>query len=145
MGGFGSLLYSVKHPELFSACAALSSGVFTDEELIDMPAENYDRVFKDLYAKAGTLGKNRLTDAWYQNSVISLMQKKSPDELNKVRWYLDCGDDDFLYKGNSTLHILMRDRKIVHQFRIRDGDHTWEYWRSGITDALKFIGENFTK
>ncbi|MDC0935090.1 hypothetical protein OAS39_02305 [Pirellulales bacterium] len=38
-----------------------------------------------------------------------------------MRWYIDCGDDDFLYEGNSLIHIAMRKRQIGHQFRIRDG------------------------
>ncbi|HTJ49973.1 MAG TPA: alpha/beta hydrolase family protein [Cyclobacteriaceae bacterium] len=145
MGGYGSLLFSLKHPDMFSACAALSSGVFTDEEFVAMPDSNYDNVFKNIFGKTGLKGKERLTDAWYQNSILSLMEKKPLDDIKKVRWYLDCGDDDFLYKGNSTLHIQLRDRGIPHEFRIRDGEHNWTYWRTGITDALKFIGESFRR
>lgn len=145
MGGYGSLIQSLKHGDMFTACAALSSGVVTDDELLKMPDDNFNNVFKNIFAKTGTKGKDRLTDTWYQNSVISLMEKKSVDDLKKVRWYLDCGDDDFLYKGNSTLHILMRDRGIPHEFRIRNGAHNWEYWRTGITDALKFVGESFRR
>jgi S-formylglutathione hydrolase FrmB len=145
MGGYGSLIHCLKHGDLFSACAALSSGVFTDDELVKMPDQNFDNVFKNLFAKVGTKGKDRLTDAWYQNSVVAQMEKRNVDDLKKIRWYLDCGDDDFLYKGNSTLHILMRDRSIPHEFRVRNGGHTWDYWRTGITDALKFIGESFRR
>ena len=145
MGGYGSLLLSLKYPELFSACAALSSGVYTDEEIVNMPDADYENDFKNIFVKTGRKGKERLTDAWYQNSIISLMQKKPMDDLKKVRWYLDCGDDDFLYKGNSTLHIVMRDREIPHEFRIRDGEHNWSYWRTGITDALVFIGKSFSR
>ncbi len=35
------------------------------------------------------------------------------------------------------------DRKIPHEFRVRDGGHTWSYWRTGIVDGLKFIGQSF--
>lgn len=145
MGGYGALLYSLKHPEMFAACAAFSSGVNTDEDIANMQDESYDRVYKNLYAKVGTKGKDRLTESWYQNSIVALMQKKSVDEIKKVRFYLDCGDDDFLYRGNSTLHITMRDRSIPHEFRIRDGAHNWEYWRTGITDGLRFIGQSFRR
>jgi hypothetical protein len=32
-----------------------------------------------------------------------------PDSLKKaVRWYIGCGDDDFLYEGNSLVHIAMK-------------------------------------
>lgn len=128
---------------MFSACAALSSGVFTDDEMVNN--ESWDTVFKDIYGKTSLKGKDRLTESWKQNSIIALMHTQSLEEIKKVRWYLDCGDDDFLYKGNSTLHIEMKDRKIVHEFRIRDGVHNWTYWRTGITDALKFIGESFRR
>ena len=65
------------------------------------------------------------------------------DSLKKVRWYFDCGDDDFLFRGNDALHTLMRKRNISVEFRMRDGGHTWEYWRTGLVDALKFIGNGF--
>jgi len=72
------------------------------------------------------------------------MVKNMPEsQKNAVRFWIDCGDDDFLYKGNSMLHILMRDLNIPHEFRIRDGKHTWEYWRTGLPDALNYITQGF--
>jgi enterochelin esterase-like enzyme len=65
--------------------------------------------------------------------------------LKKVRYYIDCGDDDFLIRGNCALHILLSDRKIPHEFRVRDGAHTWVYWRTGIVDGLSFIGRSFNR
>jgi enterochelin esterase-like enzyme len=47
--------------------------------------------------------------------------------------------------GNCALHVVLTDRKIPHEFRVRDGAHTWEYWRTGIADGLKFIGERFRR
>jgi enterochelin esterase-like enzyme len=60
-----------------------------------------------------------------------------------VRYWIDCGDNDFLTKGNCLLHITFAERGIPHEFRVRDGAHTWTYWRTGITDALAFIGQSF--
>jgi len=40
MGGFGSLIWSLHHPEMFSACAAFSAGVFTDEEVKICPIKD---------------------------------------------------------------------------------------------------------
>ena len=57
--------------------------------------------------------------------------------------YDDYGDDDYLFRGNDALHTLMRKRNIPSEFRMRDGAHTWEYWRTGLGDALKFIGIGF--
>ena len=64
-------------------------------------------------------------------------------DLNSVRWYIDCGDDDFLYEGNALIHIAMRKREITHEFRVRDGGHKWSYWRASLPKVLSFVSEAF--
>jgi len=49
---------------------------------------------------------------------------------------IDCGDDDFLYEGNSLCTIAMRKKEIPHEFRMRDGGHTWTYWRTALPTVL---------
>jgi enterochelin esterase-like enzyme len=65
------------------------------------------------------------------------------EKLKSIRFYIDCGDDDFLYKGNSALHVKMRDLEIPHEYRVREGGHVWSYWRTGLFDGLKFISQTF--
>jgi len=142
MGGYGSLIYSLKYPQLFAAAAPLSAAVFDDSALVTMPDMNYENVFGQLFGR-GLKGKERLTKAFYDNSPLKIVETKSADDLKKVRYWIDCGDDDFLTKGNSLLHILLTDKKVPHEYRVRDGAHNWTYWRTGIVDALKFIGESF--
>jgi len=142
MGGYGALIYALHHPDKFIACAAFSAGVFTDKEITNISQEQYNTWFATIYDTT-KVGKNRLNNYWYNNSILELM-KKVPDQKDyKVRYYIDCGDDDFLYKGNSSLHMLMSDLEIEHQYRVRDGEHNWLYWRTGIIDGLKFIGKSF--
>lgn len=142
MGGYGTLIYAVKYPQLFSAAAALSAAVFPDEQMISQPDDNYEHVFGQLFGR-GLKGKDRLSAAWQANSVLNLVQNKSADELSKVRYWIDCGDDDFLTIGNSMLHIALTEKKVPHEFRMRDGAHNWTYWRTGIVNALSFIGDGF--
>ncbi|HTN09050.1 alpha/beta hydrolase family protein [Agriterribacter sp.] len=142
MGGYGSLMYALKYPQYFVAAAPLSAAVFSDDEMINMPDAQWDRTFGQLYGR-GLKGKARLSKAWYDNSALSIIEKKSGAELNKVRYWIDCGDDDFLAKGNSLLHIALRSKLVAHEYRVRDGAHSWTYWRTGITDALAFIGDSF--
>ena len=142
MGGYGSLIYSLKYPQLFAAAAPLSAAVFDDSTLVTMPDANYEVVLGQLYGR-GLKGKERLNKAFYDNSPLKIVETKSADDLKKVRYWIDCGDDDFLTKGNSLLHILLTDKKVPHEYRVRDGAHNWTYWRTGIVDALKFIGESF--
>jgi len=142
MGGYGTLIYALKHPNLFAAAAPLSAAVNDDSALISMPDINWDRTWAQLFGR-GLKGKDRLTKAWYDNSPLKLVESKSTDALRQVRYWIDCGDDDHLSKGNCLLHIALMDKQVPHEFRIRDGAHNWTYWRTGITDALAFIGISF--
>ena len=144
MGGYGTLIYSLKYPELFAAAAPLSAAVFDDNALTTMPDQNYDRILGQLYGR-NLKDKERLNQTWYSNSVLKIVDGKSTDDLKKVRYWIDCGDDDFLTKGNSLLHIALTDKKVPHEYRVRDGAHNWNYWRTGITDALQFIGISFSQ
>ncbi|MFA5815094.1 MAG: alpha/beta hydrolase-fold protein [Bacteroidales bacterium] len=49
MGGFGTLLYSLKRPDMFAACAAFSAAVWTDEEIKAMPAGGLYGLFEKLF------------------------------------------------------------------------------------------------
>ncbi|MCW3086993.1 MAG: esterase family protein [Sediminibacterium sp.] len=142
MGGYGTLIYALKYPELFAAAAPLSAAVFDDQALLTMPDNNYANTFGQLYGR-GLKDKERMNKSWYENSVLKIVETKSTEELRKVRYWIDCGDDDFLTKGNCLLHIALTDKRVPHEYRVRDGAHNWTYWRTGITDALKFIGDSF--
>jgi enterochelin esterase-like enzyme len=142
MGGYGTLIYSMKHPELFVAAAPLSAAVFDDDAMKGFPDKNYEATFAQLYGR-GLKGASRLNDAWKKNSILSIVASKTTDDLKKVKYWIDCGDDDFLIKGNCLLKIALTEKQVPHEFRIRDGAHTWTYWRTGIIDALSFIGDNF--
>jgi len=142
MGGYGSLIYSLKHPGMFAAAAPLSAAVFDDEDVQGMPDESWSRTFAQLYGP-NKKGKDRLSKAWNENAILKILERSPVDSLKSVRYWIDCGDDDFLIRGNCLLHIAMTKKNIPHEFRVRDGAHTWEYWRTGITDALAFIGKSF--
>ncbi len=142
MGGFGSLLYAMHHPDMFAACAPFSAGVFTDAEMVDMETKTYSHYFQNLFSDSHNSDK-RLTAYWKDNNPLELAKTLPVESLKSVRYYVDCGDDDFLIRGNCELHLTLKDREIPHEFRVRDGSHNWTYWRTGIADALKFIGKSF--
>jgi enterochelin esterase-like enzyme len=142
MGGFGTLVYSLKYPELFAAAAPLSAAVFDDSTMVHMDDRNWQNVFGPVYGN-GLKDRARLTATWYSNSILKIVEGKSAADLRKVRYWIDCGDDDFLTKGNCLLHIALTEKSVPHEYRVRDGAHNWTYWRTGITDALSFIGQSF--
>jgi enterochelin esterase-like enzyme len=143
MGGYGSLVLALRNPDVFSSVAAFSSAVFTDNEILEMPQDRYSHLFGNIWGPVDENG--RLNEHWQNHSVLNLVSAMPIDIARRIRFYIDNGDDDFLFEGNAMLHIAMRKRGIPHQFRVRDGAHNWAYWRNHIIEGLRFIGEGFTR
>ena len=135
MGGEGTFIYALHHPELFSAACPLSAatGPASIEEM-----KNYR-----LWQNADNVSDADKKAYFEKYSVLSLINNMKDDQKKAVRWYIDCGDDDFLYEGNSLAHIAMRKKEIPHEYRTRDGGHTWTYWRTALPVVLEFVSMSF--
>jgi hypothetical protein len=72
--------------------------VHTEEEVSNIPAETYNEIYAYLYS-GEVLGKQRITEHWKKYSPYYLAKTLPKETLHKVRWYIDCGDDVFLYIG----------------------------------------------
>lgn len=135
MGGGGAFVYALRHPELFSSACPLSASCGP------LSMDDMDRY-------KSREGMDNATDeeleAYYKKHSVLDMVTNMPDEQKKaVRWFIDCGDDDFLYEGNSLVHIEMRKNNIPHEYRVRNGGHTWTYWREALPVVLSFISDAF--
>ena len=135
MGGEGTFIFALHHPELFSSACPLS-------------AATGPKNIETLNTYRSTQGIAEVSDtvkaAYFKRySVLSLIENMPENQKKAVRWYIDCGDDDFLYEGNSLVHIAMRQKEIPHEFRIRDGIHSWSYWRASLPKVLEFISMSF--
>ncbi len=134
MGGGGSFIYALHHPELFSAACPLSAatGPLSEEDA------------RGALRRTDPAAPDSAALAYYHDrSVLYLVNSMPEDRKKAVRWYIDVGDDDFLYEGNCLVHIAMRKRNIPHEFRIRDGGHQWSYWRSALPEVLAFVSAGF--
>jgi len=135
MGGGGTYYYALHRPDLFQAACPLSASArpINKEE-----AKSY------MKRRGMADASEKQIEDWLKKYNIHEMIKNMPEDKKKsVRWYIDCGDDDFLYEGNSLVHIAMRENDIPHEFRIRDGKHDWTYWRHSLYDVLNYISIGF--
>lgn len=146
MGGWGALLLAMKHYNLFSSVAGINAAIYKDEQIAsdNLDQKRYDEAFGHLYG-LGLKGMDRINSKYKNNAPIHLLSSLSAEDLKKIRYFIDCADDDFLIPGNMQFHEIMRNKKIVHEFRVRDGDHSWQYWREAMPEVLKFIDIDFTR
>lgn len=135
MGGGGSFVYALRYPELFSSACPLSAycGPLNIEEM---------ERSKSLESMKNATDEE-LETYFKKHSVLDMMKNMPEKQKKAIRWFIDCGDDDFLYEGNSLVHIEMRKREIPHEYRVRNGGHSWSYWRESLPVVLSFISEAF--
>jgi enterochelin esterase-like enzyme len=134
MGGYGSFIYALHHPELFSSACPLSAYA---------GQLNLEEAKKGLKNQYSNLPDSTIENYLKRENVLPLISNMPDAQKKAVRWFIDCGDDDFLYEGNSLAHIAMRKKDIPHEFRIRDGGHSWTYWRASLPVVLEFISQAF--
>jgi enterochelin esterase-like enzyme len=132
MGGGGTILYALHHPEMFAAACPLSAAVRA-------PGANRSRLGADTVG----LTTEQINTYLNQHDPFYLVENMPDNQKNQVRWYFDVGDDDGLSDGNTTLHTAMRKKGIPHEFRIRDGAHNWSYWRESLPEVLGFVSQGF--
>lgn len=137
MGGGGTLVYALRHPELFAAACPLSA-------LVTFPTRsNNDSGWMDKYPQVRAWATSAMQP---ENAPLDLIRNATPEQLSaisRVRWYIDCGDDDYLYEGNLALYMLLREKQIPFQYRMRDGAHNWLYWQSALPDVMTFVSLSF--
>ncbi|MDR2775867.1 MAG: esterase family protein [Tannerella sp.] len=136
MGGGGTIFYSLHHPELFAAAAPLSAatGSWTPEQ------------HKERLGNSSGITDAAIEEHFKRHSIEGIINSASEDELKQIksiRWYISCGDDDFLYEGNARMHIAFRKNEISHEYRVKDGGHTWTYWRMELPTVLEFVSKSF--
>jgi len=130
MGGGGAIAYAQIHPSYFSVAVSLSGcvGYCSSEDARKIDIE-FDK----------SLGRTDPT-LFVQNADDEQITK-----LKAIKWYIDCGDDDFLYNGNIALYKAMREKEILLEYRMRDGGHTWSYWQGSLPAVLSYCSLNFLK
>lgn len=132
MGGYGTLYHALVHKDLFGACYAMSAATsnFTFKVEEGKKVTKEQQAYIDGHDIVKIIGNLDLT-------------KNAYGMVNVPRIFIDCGDDDFLLLSNFEVVKALREREIPHQFRVRDGGHTWIYWRTALPMAMEFVGEMF--
>ena len=130
MGGGGTTIFAMEHPEYFSSACPLSGRI--DGE----PAYQNEARTPRAYI-----------DQILAHDMVRYLREASPEKqkaIAGVRWYIDVGDDDYLFEGSAHLILLMRELNFPHaNFRVREGTHQQEYWRTSLPEVLTFVSIGF--
>ncbi|HYC77228.1 MAG TPA: alpha/beta hydrolase-fold protein, partial [Planctomycetota bacterium] len=140
MGGAGALRYAFTRGDVFAAVAAHSPAVMPADmndasprakRTLGFVRERFSSVFGDPLCPKAYRCANPLTVA--EDVVID----------PRLRIWFDCGEDD-RYEfddGCRALADVLAKKGVAHRTRILPGGHGWDYLRSAMPDAFKFLDE----
>ncbi|WP_102408912.1 alpha/beta hydrolase [Parabacteroides bouchesdurhonensis] len=130
MGGHGAMWLSMRHKDVFGAAGSTSGGL----DIRPFP-NNWDMV-----EKLGAESANR--DIWETHTAINQIDRLRGGDLALI---IDCGYDDFFFEVNNDFHKKLLKYKIGHDFIVRPGGHTNEYWNNSIGYQILFFKDFFEK
>lgn len=131
MGGYGAMLYGLKHPDRFAAVSTHSgSFIFGHEYRKDRPER---AAFMEAVAPPG--GKYDLF-----RIVEELKAQAGP--LPAIR--CDIGEGDHLLEQNRRFHAHLKANGIAHVYKENSGSHHWSYVDEHLSESLKFFSEKLS-
>jgi putative tributyrin esterase len=137
MGGYGSIKFGLKYPELFvvagSFSGALGAASITEKQIPGTIGRSIDGIF-------GSVG----SDTRKSNDIFDLIRGATPESIKSLPFlYLDCGTEDFLFQNNREFVDLLVEKKVPHEFRQLPGGHNWKYWDAQVEEFLELADKRF--
>jgi putative tributyrin esterase len=129
MGGYGSILFGLKHAGLFLAVGSVSGA-------LDGPA-GVEKVMPDLRESADRAYGPPDSATRVDNNIYSLLAQADGRKIPYL--FLECGAEDPFLASNRKLAAALSAKNISYEYHEYPGAHTWEFWDSSLPMMLKVI------
>jgi putative tributyrin esterase len=139
MGGYASVKFGLKYPQLFAFAGSLS-GAFN-------AAQDLDKLRPEFRAKLLGVFGDEGSPVRAENDVFTLLT--SSHSSSYPYFYIACGTaDSFLDTNRAFVHQLSS-RDLAYEYHETAGGHTWEYWDRELQPLLwevdSVLGANATR
>ena len=134
MGGHGSLFLAWRHPDVFWSCGSMSGNM----DITQFPDKWH---IKD---RLGELADN--PQRWRDHAVCNLVDQLKASTLQPAQnIIIDDGLNDIFIKNNIALHDQLVEAGIEHDFTVRPGRHSWDYWVNSLDYHMMFFSKAFER
>jgi S-formylglutathione hydrolase FrmB len=130
MGGYGSLRFVLKYPEMFAAAALISPAIYNPEPPETSSARRVGVFGADKFDPEiwKALNYPALLDAFFSKNVAMPIYVGSGD------------DDDFMIETQAaSFYGLWRQKKQPGELRIYNGPHSFEAFNAQFPEALRYV------
>jgi len=127
MGGFGAVNLALKHPDLFSFAAGISSA-------FDVPSRPFSIKRIQQYRQHAAIFGPWKSEHRRANDPFILA--RSVDAAQTPYFYLTCGNQEGLLPANHQFASLLKARHIASEFHGGAGGHDWNQWNARLDDVF---------
>jgi S-formylglutathione hydrolase FrmB len=140
MGGYGSLRFAFRYPQLFGSVSAHSAALVAKLPAVQASSPQGDTLARVMGAAFGTPFDRAF---WNRNNPFTLVEDGAHPIGMKI--YFDCGtEDQFGFDvGAQAFHDLLAAKKIPHEFHLYPGGHDWVYFAEHFPASLAFHSRAF--
>jgi enterochelin esterase-like enzyme len=133
MGGYGSLRFILKYPELFAAAALFSPAAYVPEPPPNSAARRVPPFQTDGHFDP---------EVWTSLNYPALLDDFVAKDI-LVPIYVDSGDhDDYQIEYHAAmLYKIWRDHNWPAEFRVVEGVHNFGVWRNTAREGIRFVFE----
>ncbi len=132
MGGFGSIKFGLKYPEMFSLVGSFSGALFasTYKSAEQLPPGNIRTSLVAIFGEGGGPVQKA-------NDITAIVRDATADKIKTFPYfYLSCGTEDFLFQNNRDFVGVLNDKKVPHEYREHPGVHDWIFWDDQVREFL---------
>ena len=134
MGGHGALFLAFRHPDVFWSCGSMSGNMDITQ-------------FPDKWHIKDRLGEYAANEQrWRDHAVCNLVDQVKACPLQPAQnIIIDDGLNDIFIKNNIALHEQLVEKGIEHDFTVRPGRHSWDYWVNSLDYHMMFFDKAFER
>ena len=134
MGGHGALFLAWRHPDVFWSCGSMSGNMDITQ-------------FPDSWHIKDRLGEQAAyPQRWRDHAVcnqVDLLKNSTLTPAQNI--IIDDGLNDIFIKNNIALHEQLVAAGIDHDFTVRPGRHSWDYWVNSLDYHMVFFKKAFDR
>lgn len=139
MGGYGSLKFGMKYPEMFTLIGSFSGALGATswtEKTAGAIGKSMDAVF----------GTDIAGESRKSNDIFKMATELTPEKVKSLPYiYQSCGTEDFLIQNNRDFLKLLNDAKVPHEYREHPGVHDWVFWDDQVREFLDLADRRIKK
>ena len=133
MGGFGAVVLSLKHPDLFAFAGGISSAVDVPSRRFSIKRIRQYRAHAQIFGDWGS-ATHRANDPYHL--------AESVDPAKAPYLYLTCGEQEGLLPANRRFAAVLQRHGFKYEFHAGPGGHDWNQWNSRLPEVFERLLES---